>query len=54
MGNTNTAEYIAGEMIATIIHDNDLLDMEREKVAREHGMQYYEDKASKESGVEHE
>lgn len=33
MGNTSTAEYIAGYMIATIIHDNDLLDMEKEKVA---------------------
>ena len=33
MGNTSTAEYIAGEMITTIIHDSDLLDMEKEKVA---------------------
>lgn len=33
MGNTSTAEYIAGEMIATIIHDSDLLDMNKEKVA---------------------
>lgn len=33
MGNTSTAEYIAGEMIATIIHDSDLLDMDKEKVA---------------------
>jgi len=33
MGNTSTAESIAGEMIATILHDSDLLDMEREKIA---------------------
>ena len=32
-GNAQAAEYIAGEMITTIIHDSDLLDMEKEKVA---------------------